>query len=121
MGFKTSRNPTGGGTNLDREGAHHDLLIPGGGLALQLAGYVWDHVVQVPVLQLLGDPLLLVFLAWQSLGTVVAVPVVMLRDGGDVRVSATIPAASHPSSAPSSPCSASPGPSASGASSRPSP
>lgn len=77
-------NPAGRGTNLDREGAHHNLLIPGGALALQLAGYVWDHVVQVPVLQLLDDPFLLVLLGRQSLGAVVAVPVVMLRDRGGI-------------------------------------
>lgn len=41
---------------------------------------MWDHVVKVPVLQLLRDPLLLVLLGGQSLRAIVAVPMVVLQD-----------------------------------------
>lgn len=73
-------NPTGRGTNLDAQRSHHDLLVPRRALALHLIGDVGDHVVQVPVLQLLGDALLPVLPGGQCLSAVVAVPVVVLRD-----------------------------------------
>ena len=67
-------------TDLDREGAHDDLLVHHRALPVQLAtAALRNHVVQIPVLQLLRHPLLLVLLGRERLRGIMTVSVMMLE------------------------------------------
>lgn len=67
-------------TDLDRERAHDDLVVHHGVLAIQLvAAVLRNHVVQVPILQLLGHPLLLVLLGRKRFRIIVAVSMMVLE------------------------------------------
>lgn len=69
----------GGLQVLDRERAHDDLLFRHGGLPIQpTAAVLRNHVVQIPVLQLLCHPLLLVLLGGECLRGIMAMSVMPL-------------------------------------------
>lgn len=79
-----------GPTDLDRERAHDDLLFRHGGLPIQpTAAVLRNHVVQIPVLQLLCHPLLLVLLGGECLRGIMAMSVMPL-EGPQGGVSATL-------------------------------
>lgn len=82
-------------TNLDRQRAHDDLLVHHRGLPIQLtAAVLRNHVVQIPILQLLCHPLLLVLLGRKCLRGIMAMSVMML-EGPQTGVSMTLTKTTH--------------------------
>ena len=97
-------SPSGGqSTDLDGQGAHDDLLIHHRGLPVQLpAAVLRNHMIQIPILQLLCHPLFLVLLGGERLRGIMAVSVMMLEApcrGGQTR--ATLTKTIHPAGATS--------------------